>query len=79
MVDLLEALRMERDARVKERILAVKLVDDGFSLGRVAKMVGRTRRTVFNWVKRFREGGIEALRDRSRKASREFIAEKLKP
>ena len=47
-------------------------------------MVGRTRRTVFNRVKRFREGGIKALRDsleagRPRKASREFIAEKLEP
>ena len=39
---------------------------------------------MFNRVKRFREGGIEALRDRPRsgrpgKALREFTAEKLKP
>jgi putative transposase len=83
VVDLVEALKMEKDARVKERILAVKLVYDGFSLSEAARIVGRTKRAVFNWVRRFREGGIEALRDkprsgRPRKASRDFIAEKLR-
>jgi hypothetical protein len=48
VVDLVEALRVERDARVKERILAVKLVCDGFTLSRAAEAVGRTKRTVFN-------------------------------
>jgi putative transposase len=83
MVDLVEALRRERDARVRERILAVKIVYDGSSLSKAAETVGRTKRTIFNWVKRFREGGIEALRDkprsgRPRKVSKEFVAEKLK-
>jgi putative transposase len=83
MIDLVEALKKEKDARVRERILAVKIVYDGSSLSKAAKTVGRTKRTVFNWVKRFREGGIEALRDkprsgRPRKAPREFVAEKLK-
>jgi transposase len=78
VVDLVEALRVERDARVKERILAVKLVCDGFTLSRAAEAVGRTKRTAFNWVEGFREGGVEALRDRPRKASRELVAGKLK-
>jgi len=55
MVDLVEALRREKDARVRERILAVKLVYNGFSLSKAAETVGRTKRTIFNWVKRFRE------------------------
>ena len=50
MVDLVEALRREGDARVRERILAVKLVYDGSSLSKAAETVGRTKRTVFNWV-----------------------------
>jgi transposase len=66
VADLVEALRVEKDARVKERLLAVKLVYDGFTLSRAAEAVGRTKRTVFNWVERFREGGVEALRDRPR-------------
>jgi putative transposase len=83
VADLVEALKVEKDARVKERLLAVKLVYDGFTLSRAAEAVGRTKKTVFYWVKRFREGGVEALRDRPRsgrprKASRELIAEKLK-
>jgi putative transposase len=83
MVDLVEALKKERDARVGEKILAFKIVHDGSSLSKAAETVGRTKRTVFNWVKRFREGGIEALRDkprsgRPRKVSKEFISEKLK-
>jgi transposase len=55
---------VERDARVKERLLAVKLVCDGFTLSRAAEAVGRTKRTVFSWVERFGEGGVEALRDK---------------
>jgi len=78
VADLVEALNVEKDARVKERLLAVKLVYDGFTLSRAAEAVGRTKKTVFNWVERFREGGVEALRDRPRKASKELIAEKLK-
>jgi transposase len=50
MVDLVEALKREGDARVRERILAVKLVYDGSSLSKAAETVGRTKRTVFNWV-----------------------------
>ena len=50
MVDLVEALKREGDARVRERILAVKLVYDGSSLSNAAETVGRTKRTVFNWV-----------------------------
>jgi hypothetical protein len=48
VVDLVEALRVERGARVKERVLAVKLICDGFTLSRAAEAVGRTKRTVFN-------------------------------
>jgi transposase len=51
MVDLVEALRREGDARVRERILAVKLVHDGSSLSKAAETVGRTKRTIFNWVR----------------------------
>jgi transposase len=50
MVDLVEALKREGDARVRERILAVKLVYDSSSLSKAAETVGRTKRTVFNWV-----------------------------
>jgi len=51
MVDLVEALRREGDARVRERILAFKIVYDGSSLSKAAETVGRTKRTIFNWVR----------------------------
>jgi hypothetical protein len=37
VADLVEALKVEKDARVKERLLAVKLVYDGPSPSEVAK------------------------------------------
>jgi hypothetical protein len=37
VVDLIEALKVGRDARVKERLLAVKLIYDGPSPSEVAK------------------------------------------
>jgi transposase len=70
MVDLVEALKKERNARVREDFNFY----DRFSLNKAAETVGRTKRTIFNWVKGLGRG-IEALRDkhgsgRPRKASR---------
>jgi len=64
--ELERAYRRERDARVRERILLVKLVKQGYSCTQVAELIGVSHQKVARWVRRFNEGGLEALRDRPR-------------
>lgn len=47
------------------RALFVRRVLSGVSVGQAAEMVGFSERTGHKWLKRYREGGEAALRDRS--------------
>lgn len=59
-----EAYRAEKDKDVAGRILAVHYVlDRGMTHGEAAEMVFCSASSVDNWVARYREGGVDALRD----------------
>ncbi len=47
------------------RLLLVRRVDDGWSVSAVSASLGVSQRTVFKWLRRFRDGGKAALLDRS--------------
>jgi transposase len=49
--------------REKKRYLAFAHIKDGKNFTEVAKMMRVSLRTVMNWVRNFREKGIEALKD----------------
>ncbi len=54
--------RVERTGWKKERLLVIKLLLEGDSeIAAVAHLVGRHRNSINDWVKLFRNGGIEAL------------------
>lgn len=61
--------QLQRDAKsVGEfcRSRAVALQSGGWGVGEIAEALGVTDAAVYNWLKRFSAGGIEALSDRSR-------------
>ena len=45
----------------RERLLAVRAYELGYSVSLIAKLYGKTRKTVYNWITRYREGGIAGL------------------
>ncbi|MEV7529074.1 helix-turn-helix domain-containing protein, partial [Agrococcus sediminis] len=47
------------------RALIVERVGSGRPVAHVAAELGVSRQTAYRWVKRYREGGVEALFDRS--------------
>ena len=47
------------------RLLLVERVDAGWSVSAVSASLGVSQRTVFKWLRRFRDGGKAALLDRS--------------
>lgn len=59
---VLERLRSEPPGIARERLLAVKHGLEGkLSLGEVARLIGRSQKTVQTWFDLYREGGIDRL------------------
>lgn len=56
----------ERDAKQRDRYRIVLLALRSFTALQITDKVGCSRRTVQQWVYRYRDGGLEGLRDRSR-------------
>ena len=61
--ELTEAMRAERDIRIRNRVMAVLGVLKGHSTKITSDFADVDQRTVQLWVARFDEGGIGGLRD----------------
>ena len=61
--ELTEAMRAEQDARIRNRMMAVRGILAGYHTKDAAYFADVDRRTVQLWVARFDEGGIGGLRD----------------
>ena len=61
--ELTEAMRAERDVRIRNRMMAVMGVLKGHSTKTASDFADVDRRTVQLWVARFNEGGIGGLQD----------------
>jgi len=64
--ELQRRVARERDARQRDRYRMVLLALEGLTAVEIAKRVGRSRRTVQQWVYRYRDEGLEAIRERPR-------------
>jgi transposase len=51
-----------QNAREYRRLRAVELHEQGWKANRIAEALGVTKGAVSQWLKRYREGGLEALR-----------------
>ena len=63
VLQLTEAMRAEKDIRIRNRMMAVMGVLKGHSTKTASDFADVDRRTVQLWVARFNEGGIGGLRD----------------
>ena len=61
--ELTEAMRAEQDARIRNRMMAVRGILAGYPTKDAAYFADVDRRTVQLWMARFDEGGIGGLRD----------------
>ncbi|MYS86668.1 IS481 family transposase [Streptomyces sp. SID5474] len=57
----------DEDWTVEHRFRAVAEVLDGAPVAEVARRYGTSRQSVHTWLRRFREGGRDGLKDRSRR------------
>ena len=58
--------RVQTDARVRIRLLAIANVLDGMSRGEAALCVGLSRNALHHWISRYNRKGLEGLSDRPR-------------
>ena len=58
------AARHASDNRECIRLLGLSFLQKGFSEGEVAKLLDVHPQSVFNWLSSYKEGGIEALKDK---------------
>lgn len=59
---LRELIRVEKDAKQRDRYRAVLLAMEGEEGDQIARCIGRSPRFVDGWVARYRQGGIGAIR-----------------
>jgi putative transposase len=58
--------RVQTDARVRIRLLAIANVLDGMSRGEAAQSVGLSRNALHHWTNRYNHEGLEGLSDHPR-------------
>ncbi len=61
-----DEIQRSDESRYDHRLHGVLLVAEGFSANEVAGLLGQSPRTVQYWVRRFNEGGFDALREGER-------------
>lgn len=59
---LVSRIRKEKIAKQRDRLRAVALALDGHETQQIAVMLGRSRRFVQDWVYRYRDHGLEAIK-----------------
>ena len=62
--DVRIAMRKEKNAVVKERLLAVSMFLDGIQKGDIKKLMHRSANFVGTWISAYFNGGVEALADK---------------
>lgn len=58
LADLMQSVKQKRQSR---RLLAISLRHYGYKISAIATLTGVSSRSVTHWLKRYTEGGLEAL------------------
>ena len=52
---------------IRQRLLMIQAIRQGVPVTQVARQFGRSRKTLYKWLQRYRDGGLKDLLDRSRR------------
>lgn len=77
--DLAKIAKREPNPRVRQRLLAVRLVVMANTVPQAAKAVGLKERQTRNWIHRFNDEGVNGLRDHSRPGQPVKLARQKEP
>ena len=74
--DVLIAMHKEKNAVVKERLLAVSMFLDGVPKGNIKKLMHRSANFVGTWISAYFNGGVDALADKRGGNHSSFLSDK---
>ena len=63
---LLKMYKAESNSRLARRIHGIYLADKGHTCPEIMQIIGASRRAIQQWIKKYNNGGIEALKDKPR-------------
>ena len=63
---LLKMYKIESNPRLSRRIHGVYLANKGHTCPEIMQIIGASRRAIQQWVQKYNNGGIEALKDKPR-------------
>jgi transposase len=72
---LLRAFVDCKDGPTRTRYQALRLYGQGYAIQEIARITGVCRSTLMDWCGKYRQGGIEALRDHRQGGNRALLSE----
>src|SRR5687768_2507041 len=63
--------------RTRDRLEMVRLADAGFSIPRIAQLLRISEPRVRHWIKRFLDGGFEALPDQPHQGQKSALTQEI--
>lgn len=68
--EVIQAYKKEKDGRLKERLLAIKLLLEGKTVPQIADELEVSLKTIYNWINHWNDQGYEGLKPKHRKSGR---------
>lgn len=65
-----EHYKKEKDARIKERLLTIKLLYEGRAVAEVASQIDVSRKTIYNWINAWNHSGYQGLKPGNERAGK---------
>lgn len=62
--------RKERDGRIKEKLLTIKLIYENKKISDIAAQLGVCQKTIYNWLDSWNQEGVDGLKPRHEQAGR---------
>ena len=62
--------KRERDGRVKEKLLTIKLAYEGTKVSEIAQQLGVCQKTIYNWLDVWNQDSFKGLKPKHEKAGR---------
>lgn len=62
--------KQERDGRLKEKLLTIKLAYERKKVAEIAAQIGVCQKTVYNWLDLWNKGGLDGLKTQHQRAGR---------
>lgn len=73
---IIETYKKEKDGRIKERLLTIKLLYEGKGVSDIAKQIDVSRKTIYNWIDAWNQNGHRGLKPGNERSGKKRYLDK---